>query len=408
MLPRLSLGAGSNGRTGSRRLGEFELLDGLFTMVAAGRMKHVSVFCRGAAPPLAVAATSACSPRRPAAGLPRSPLAPSAPAPASAGPSLADTPSSIASAAERNQIVAPLESVELGGTVKTAVLAGPVVYAVGYPVHGASILRRVSVPTGAVTASITLPGCVGGASVSNGALAVLSESDANCATATSLRLLDPITLRTIWERPVPASGDVLARTNGIYVSQKGHISIYDDNTLAFARSVAIDSSPPLYAGVYLAADPDSDVLWAGIASDRYPVMDAVSLITYRVLSRTPLEAVTAGLPQGMGDDTWVIYATGMMSAVELITSTGHVVARLGGIGANYAVEQVTGRHVWTGFALDDALSLSCRSLISGGVQGRTLLATPGQTPRLIGADNGYVYVSVANELRVYRPVGTCR
>ena len=260
---------------------------------------------------------------------------------------------------------------EFRGHGKTAVLAGPVVYAVGYPVHGASILRRVSVPTGAVTASITLPGCVGGASVSNGALAVLSESDANCATATSLRLLDPITLRTIWERPVPASGDVLARTNGIYVSQKGHISIYDDNTLAFARSVAIDSSPPLYAGVYLAADPDSDVLWAGIASDRYPVMDAVSLITYRVLSRTPLEAVTAGLPQGMGDDTWVIYATGMLSAVELITSTGHVVARLGGIGANYAVEQVTGRHVWTGFALDDALSLSCRSLISGGVQENT-------------------------------------
>lgn len=195
--------------------------------------------------PIAVAATSACSPRRPAAGLPPSPLASSAPAPASTGPSLADTPSSIASAAERNQIVAPLESVELGGTVKTAVLAGPVVYAVGYPVHGASILRRVSVPTGAVTASITLPGCVGGASVSNGALAVLFASGANCATATSLRLLDPITLRTIVERPVPASGDVLARANGIYVSQKGHISIYDDNTLA---SPGVSQSIPAHPG----------------------------------------------------------------------------------------------------------------------------------------------------------------
>lgn len=340
----------------------------------------------------------------------RPPAHPSGP-PAARPTQVAGAPASASahqSQTARTSILTPVGSVALGFQPAGLVLAGSTVYAFGWPAGGATQVVRIDLAAGAVSARARLPGCVRAASVANGPLAVLSGPSAadGCLVGDRLWLLDPANLAVRTARAVPASSDVLARPDGVYVSQRGRVSLYAPETLALLSGFAVEPSDQSgIPGGALGADPRSTVLWVGIPNGRHPVVEAISLVNHRLLGIAKISAVEEGSPQGAGDDSWVIFATGMLSEVELVAPDGRQLAAVGQVGPNSTTEQVTGRHLWTYYDLGDGSHLTCRSLATGAAQGSETVGGSGGPA--FGADNTHVYLASGTTLDIYKPAGVC-
>lgn len=308
------------------------------------------------------------------------------------------------------RLLVPLAAIPLGFQPARLVLGGNDVYVIGLPHAGVTELARVNVAAEAVQARVDVAGCVAAASLTGGSLVVLAGRIAAnlCLSATSLQVRDPTTLSVRAARAVPPSADVLARPGAIYVSQPAQVAIYSLATLAPLGSIAVPpADQSALRGAALAADPRSDVLWIGIPNGMQPLAIAVSFATHRVLGQTKTFAVEEPVPQGFGDDAWLIYATGMMSAVSLVAPDGRVLVQPISSGPNSAVEQVTGRHLWTAYSLNGA-TVDCRSLPTGAIEGSaTVSANDGAFPPAFGADNSHVYLGLTAGLQVYRPSGPC-
>lgn len=317
-------------------------------------------------------------------------------------------------------VLTVLGSVGLGSQAPTfgsggsqLILAGADVYAFQVSRGGGiTEVDRVDVAHMAVASGTQLAGCSAGASISTGVLAVLSDPTCRATGATVLQLLDPVTLRVRASSTVAPAGGVLARPEGIYVSQRGRIGVYSAANLAPDGGFAVDVSGTAdQPGGPIAADPRSEILWVSVpcSCPSMPVVDIVSLATGHVIGRFSVPAVTEANPQGMGDDAWVIFATGTMSAAERFSPSGQALTPTIQTGVNSANMQVTGLHLWVGETTTPLLHLSCRSLSTGAPQGQVVIQTPGLGPPLffLGADNSHVYLGVGDRLLVYRPVGPC-
>jgi hypothetical protein len=271
------------------------------------------------------------------------------------------------------------------------------VYAVGADA-GKVTVARIDVAAKTVTAQRFFPGSAVRASVGGGALAVLVSGH-----GTTVARLDLHTLAVTAQRTLagPAE-DVLARPEAVYVSTPGRILGLDPATLQTRRGLAVDDDPQQGAnGAEIAADPRSNVLDAGIPSSAHPVIDVLDLRTGHVLARSRVQAVVYADPQGYGDDSWAVFATGMMAAAELLTPTGHVRTTLYQIGPNSASIAVTGRHLWT-FAPSFRQNIQCRDLRTGAVEGSEPNPAVGMAT---AADDTHVYLAGNTSLSIYTPGG---
>ena len=347
---------------------------------------------------LAIAATAcSTSPRPQTQAVPTEPPA-TTPTTASA----TTTPKPAATSKPKpTAILSNQHTIALGLTADIIVPAGPVVYALSMR-NGTVGVVRMDITKQAVTARRSFRGNSVRASVGGGRLAVLTTSP------TTIRELDLRTLQTDASAMLSTpAADVLARPEATYVSTPGHILALDPQTLRTRRSVRVDDSPAASGakGAAIAADPRSQILYAGIPNGQGPppVVDVVDLRAGRVIARPTVDAVVDAEPQGYGDDAWVVFATGMMASAERLDPTGKKLAQIGPIGPNSSTIAVTGRHLWT-FSPSTFAPIACRDLSTGAVQGSAAHPEVGVAA---AADNTHVYLSVDDSLLVFTPSGRC-
>jgi len=309
------------------------------------------------------------------------------------------TPTPTPTATKPGPILTDGHTVALGFTVTAVVPAGPVVYAVGGDSETVTV-ARIDVAAKSVTAQRSFPGDTVRASVGGGALAVLVTGHSTTIARLDLRTLAVTAERTL---AVRAAG-VLARPEATYVSTPGSILVLDPATLQTRHGIVVDNDPQQGAyGAEIAADPRSHILYAGIPSSSHPLIDVVDLRTGRILARPRVPAVVVAEPQGYGDDSWAVFATGMMAAAELLTPTGHVRTTLAQIGPNTATIAVTGLHLWT-FAPSFHQNIQCRDLSHGAIEGSEPDPAVGM---VTAADDTHVYLGGNDSLSIYTPGGAC-
>lgn len=224
---------------------------------------------------MAVVVATACSASpRPQAAPPSPTTTTSSPAPATS-PTATPTPSATPRP-EPAAILTDERTIALGLTADVLVPAGPIVYALGTTKSTVTV-ARIDVAAKTATARRTFDGEPARASLGGGRLALLTPP-------ATVRELDPKTLETLAIRTLTGpAGDVLARPEATYVSTPGRILALDPGTLRTERSFRVDADP---SGAFIAADPRSSILYAGIqsGSTSYPRVDILDLRTGDVLA----------------------------------------------------------------------------------------------------------------------------
>lgn len=303
-------------------------------------------------------------------------------------------------------ILVPVGVVSLTFPAWELVLAGTDVYAIGQ-----TRIDRINVVEDRVVASTQLPGCITGASVGGGVLAVLSTTAVGCPAgqvASRITVLDPVSLAVHSYRDIQPAVDLLARSDGIYVSMRSSIVEFTRAALTASRSIAVPASQQSgIPGASIGADPRSQVLWASIPCSclSEPQVVAISLRTWTILDTTRIGAVLGAEVQGYHDDAWLDYATGNFSAASLLSPNGRVLATIQPLGTNAAKIIVTGRHLWSANAVETD-TISCYALNSGTQQGTISLPPPAGSAAF-NADSSHVYLVNGDTLVIYRPSAGC-
>ena len=287
------------------------------------------------------------------------------------------------------------------------VTAGPDVYVVESRGQRGTRVEHVSITRRRVVGRQTLVGIPVAASFFR-TLVVLTRKSRLGGPATGpavLTVLDSGSLRVLRSRSLDDVGSVVARPEGIYTATPGKLLLLDPTRLTTVRTLSVDADLQQPAGAVLGADPRSRMMYLGVpcACRRRPVVDVVDLRRWAIIGRAHVDAVVDAVPQGVGDDAWLTYATGMMAAIQRITPSGKTVAIRGAVGTNSTVSAVTGTRLWTFNAVNSA-SITCNDLATGRALGH--IKVPGDATTF-GADNTHVYVAIAKRLTMYRPSGPC-
>lgn len=298
-------------------------------------------------------------------------------------------------------------SIPLGAPASLLVTAGPDVYTLEPRGQQGTRVEHVAVPDRRVVSTRTLAGTPVSASIGRTLVVLtrLGRRDGPTTGPAVLTVLDARSLRVLRSRRLRDISSVVTRPQGIYTAIPGKLLELDPLTLATVRTLTIDADPQQPVGAQLGADPRSHIIYLGIPCGcvSQPVVDVVDFDRWAVIGRTHVPAVVDAVPQGVGDDAWLTYATGMMAAIQRITPLGRTTASRGGVGSNSTTSVVTGTRLWTFNALDPAVVV-CDDLATGQADAHSLVTGDATA---FGADDNHVYVAIARRLQLYRPAGRC-